>query len=399
LKNIYLLGCGKTTEALSEEFGIEHIYDDFKKSDRCRDSSELIDLIKSDDTLVPTPAVPPTNKLIQKFKDSIVSEYDLIYQEREFPFSIWISGTNGKTTTTEMITHLLSDRGAVSGGNIGTPLAKLPKDSPIWVLETSSFMLHYTVKAKPNLYVLLPITDDHIEWHGSFSEYEQSKLKVIERLQEGEIAIVPEKYIDVETDGYLIGYSDEKSLSDRFGIDISKVDFQGGFLLDALLALATTKVLFDEVDYEKINSFQRSAHRQEQFRDSKDRVWINDSKATNVESTLSLLRGIDKDREIFLIIGGVDKGADWTPLFRELAVMSSLKVFGIGRNRENMLRLSEEFSINFQYVETIKRAVDIIKQIHSDSSLAILSPASASFDQFNSYIDRGESFKRIVLEK
>ena len=107
------------------------------------------------------------------------------------PFSIWISGTNGKTTTTQMLTHLLEKRGAVSGGNIGTPLADLDTEASIWVLESSSFTLHHTHLASPDIYLLLPITPDHLDWHGTPEQYEADKLKPLLTMKEGELALVP----------------------------------------------------------------------------------------------------------------------------------------------------------------------------------------------------------------
>merc|ERR1711916_393510 len=113
-------------------------------------------------------------------------------------FTIWISGTNGKTTTTQMIHHLLEEDGFYCGGNIGTPLAEISKEGKL-LLETSSFTLHYTNIVKPNIYILLPISDDHLSWHGTFEEYEQSKLKPLLMMDENDIAIIPAKYKDILT--------------------------------------------------------------------------------------------------------------------------------------------------------------------------------------------------------
>jgi UDP-N-acetylmuramoylalanine--D-glutamate ligase len=129
-----------------------------------------------------------------KKANNIQSDYDLVY--KDMPFSIWISGTNGKTTTTQMCQYLLKDKGSVCGGNIGTPVTLLDKNAPIWILETSSFTFHYTNIAKPNLYILLPISEDHITWHGSFEEYKKAKLKPLDMMLEGEIAIIPEEFKD-----------------------------------------------------------------------------------------------------------------------------------------------------------------------------------------------------------
>ena len=392
-----LIGYGKTTKAIAETFNIEKIYDDREISD-----SQVIHTSKFPETIqsniIPTPAIPPTHWIIKKFSKQILSEYDIFYKNKMFPFSIWISGTNGKTTTTEMTTYLLNHRFAVSGGNIGTPLGKLDKKASIWVLETSSFTLHYTKIAKPNLYILLPITEDHISWHGSFEEYEKSKLKPIRDLEEGEVAIIPDKYKNIDTDGYLITYHDSKDLAEKLHLDISQINFKGGFLLDSLLALAVSKILFDEVDYQKINSFQKSPHRQEQFLDSRNRIWINDSKATNPDSTISILESFSNTQKIFLILGGEDKGADWNLMFQKFQNLN-IQLFLIGKSVKKAQVMAKKYHIRYKTSNTVKDAITKISTVHNVESIAILSPASASFDQFESYEDRGNYFKKVVNEK
>jgi len=125
------------------------------------------------------------------------------------PLTIWISGTNGKTTTTQMMQHLLKEKGSLAGGNIGTALGELDSDANMWILETSSFTMHYTNIASPNIYVLLPIKPDHLSWHGDMQEYEKAKLKPLDSMKEGEIAIIPEKYKDYKTNAHIIPYNDE----------------------------------------------------------------------------------------------------------------------------------------------------------------------------------------------
>jgi len=391
-----LFGYGVTNKAIAKKFGNCKIYDDsFNGVAYDKNGNEFLqaDMFDPDKSSleVTSPGIPPSNPLIKKAKN-LISEYDLFAES--MPYSIWISGTNGKTTTTAMIEYLLKKRGAVAGGNIGTPLALLDEKAPIWILETSSFTLHYTKKAKPNLYVLLPISDDHTSWHGSFSEYEKAKLKPLKTLQEGEIAIVPKKYVDEQSDGYLIGYESAEDLAKEFDIDITKLEFDEPFLTDALLALAVTKILYDEVDYEKINSFKVGEHRVEKVYDSKKRVWINDSKATNLDATLAALKGL-KDKEIFLILGGDDKGADLELLFKELP--KSVKVFTIGANEQKLISLAKEYGVNYQACGDLVTAVESISKVYDkQNQVALLSPAAASFDQFKSYADRGNQFKEMV---
>ena len=231
-----ILGKGKTAQAINELYLDVMMYDDSDFDIFDKDSDELT---------VVSPGIPPHNELVKNTKN-LISEYDLF--ANTMPYSIWISGTNGKTTTTQMLQYLLESKGSVCGGNIGIPLASMDKEAKIWILETSSFTLHYTSKAKPNIYILLPISDDHLSWHGSFKEYEQSKLKPLDNLKEGEIAIIPSKYKYYPTLGYKICYDNADDLSREFELDIAKVNFNEPFLIDALLGLAITRILFDEVD-------------------------------------------------------------------------------------------------------------------------------------------------------
>ena len=390
-----IFGYGKTTKAIVEKFGNCKVYDDkfsavtFDKKGNEFLPPEMFDPNKSE-LEVTSPGIPPSNHLIQKAKN-LISEYDLFADI--MPYSIWITGTNGKTTTTNMLQHLLEKRGSVEGGNVGNPLAKLDEKKPIWILETSSFTLHYTNKASPNLYIILPISPDHISWHGSFEEYEKAKLKPLNSMLEGEAVLLPKKYENYPTDAFKIIYEDAKELAEYFEIDIEKLKFKEPFLTDALLALGVTKILFDEVDYEKINSFQIGKHRVEEFIDSHGRVWINDSKATNPDATIAALKSY-KDKKINLILGGDDKGADLTPLFKELKNLE-VKIFAIGKNQDKLNSLANEYNLPCQICNKLENAVEMMTK-EDQNSINMLSPAAASLDQFDSYAQRGELFFKFI---
>ena len=222
--------------------------------------------INSNKTTIVSPGIPPSNYMVQKSKN-LKSDYDLF--SKKMPFSIWVSGTNGKTTTCEMLQHILEDNQSVCGGNNGVPLSKLSMKAKIWILETSSFTLHYTNKAAPNLYILLPINEDHISWHGSFEEYEKAKLKPLSLMKEGEIAIIPKKYKNIKSSAYTIFYDNSDDLCDIFNIDKSDISFKEPFLIDAILALCAKKILFDYIDYTKINTFTLGEHKLEKIYDKK----------------------------------------------------------------------------------------------------------------------------------
>jgi UDP-N-acetylmuramoylalanine--D-glutamate ligase len=379
---IRVLGKGLTALAIKEHFDDVILYDenDFNTYDT-----------NSDEITIVSPGIPPFNEMVKASKN-IQSDYDLVAQS--MPYSIWISGTNGKTTTTQMIQHLLESRGSIYGGNIGVPISSLNKDANIWILETSSFTLHYTQKAKPNLYILLPISDDHISWHGSFEEYENSKLKAMDNMEEGEIAIIPSKYKEYPTNAFKITYDSSEDLLNYFEMDKSQLKFKEPFLMDALLAMAVNKILFDATDYEKMNQFQVDAHKVEEFYDSKKRVWVDDSKATNLDATLAALKSYE-NKKIYLLIGGDDKGANLTSLF-EFFKNLDIHLFAIGKNCETILELSKRYNIHVTRCDFLSIAVANMDKVHDEKSIAILSPAAASLDQFTSYKQRGEEFKKLV---
>jgi len=381
---IRVLGKGITAQAIKDSFDDVTLYDD--------SDFDTYD-INSDEITIVSPGIPPYNEMVKKSKN-IQSDYDLVY--KDMPFSIWISGTNGKTTTTQMIQHLLEEKGSVCGGNIGTPISLLDKTAPIWILETSSFTFHYTTIAKPNLYILLPISEDHITWHGSFKEYKEAKLKPLTMMVEGDVAIIPEEFKDFETSAMKITYKDSDHLCSYFEIDKKQIDFKEPFLLDAILALASKKIVYDEVDYQKINSFKVDEHKIEEFYDKKNRLWINDSKATNIDATINALYPY-KEKKIFLILGGDDKGANLKPLFEYIKDLD-IEIFAIGTNQDRINSYCKEFNIEISLCDILENAVNQIASKHHKNSVGILSPAAASLDQFSSYAQRGKEFKQFVFD-
>ena len=381
-KTIRVLGKGITAQAIKKKFNNVILYDesDFSSYDK-----------KSQDITVVSPGIPPYNKML-KDCNNIQSDYDLF--SSVMPYSIWISGTNGKTTTTQMLQHLLEDKGSVYGGNIGVPLCSLDEKKNIWILETSSFTLHYTNKAKPNLYILLPISEDHISWHGSYDEYIKAKLKPLDSMLEGEIAIIPEVYKDYPSKACKITYKNAQDLCDEFGIIKNEVDFKEPFLLDALLAMACKIILFDEKDYKKINTFVIDEHKLEELRDEKNRLWVNDTKGTNIDATMSGL-GSYKGKKIYLILGGDDKGANLRPLFDFLQDFN-IEIFIIVSNFKRLITLCKEYSFMYFYEGNYIKTLEKIDSKLDLESVGILSPAASSLDEFTSYAQRGNIFKEFV---
>lgn len=432
---LILLGFGQTNRAISEQFAPCIVLDDnFTQEAQDTLGNLMLPSIKLNEVLeknpesliITSPGIPPSNAMIKTASNftathkqtQLLSEYDFFTLQSKMPPSVWISGTNGKTTTTQILTHLLQFCGAQSGGNIGTPLAKLNQKSPLWILETSSFMLHYTQIAKPILYLLLPITQDHISWHGNYESYISDKLKPILSLLDKEIAILP-KNLESHTfckqsRANLIFYQDSKDLANIFHLDLNSISFKEPFLLDATLAMSASEILFSTQNYELLNTFQIGAHKMEEFYDAAGNLWVDDSKGTNLDATMEAIKCYQNSK-ILLILGGDDKGADLTPLF-DLIAQCRIEIFAIGSNTDKLCNLAQTNNTPCNACYTLEVAVGKIKEFfakqHSTNpkiqssknpkesfihSLALLSPAAASLDQFSSYKERGEKFKDYAL--
>jgi len=393
---IACFGYGKTTRAIAKRIGSCTFFDDKVTKPFIDEEGNTLKPVSDFDGRaftheIPSPGFPPSHPLIQSALH-LISEYDFF--SPQMPFSIWISGTNGKTTTTQMVEYLLKDKGAISGGNIGTPLADMSPEAPIWILETSSFSMHYNEIARPNIYALLPVTPDHVSWHGSMEAYFEAKLKPLSMMKEGEAIILPKMFADIPTNGFKILYENEKDLAKYFGFDASKIKFKGAFLMDALIAMGIDKILYDRIDYDRINAFILDPHRQEEFRDAKNRLWVNDSKATNIDATLAALRTYG-EYPIHLVLGGDDKGVELEELFIPLEKYE-LTVYAIGANATRLKALCKQYKIPCIVCHTLDVAVEQIKQKHNRQSVAMLSPAAASLDQFTSYAQRGNLFKELA---
>ena len=176
----------------------------------------------------------------------LLSDCDLLVEPlatNKTPLSVWIGGVNSQSAIMEMIQHLLKEKASFLSENIS-------------VLKSSSFIPQDTNISISNIYVLLPMSPESISLHEDINTYIETELQVLKTMKEGEVAIVPDAYKNYKTNAYIISYADEKHLASHFGIDTQKVSFKHAFLVDALLAMSIEKILFDKIDYEKINAFE-----------------------------------------------------------------------------------------------------------------------------------------------
>ncbi|CBG39429.1 UDP-N-acetylmuramoyl-L-alanine--D-glutamate ligase [Helicobacter mustelae] len=413
MKKIAIFGYGITTKPLVDLLNSKGktcaIFDDLNSSKHSDEKNNLFYPVSAFDAkeyelCITSPGIPPTHFLIQN-ATNLISEYDYFLDFLQGS-GVWISGTNGKTTTTEMTSFLLREYHARAGGNIGYPLANLAlekrKKPEIWILETSSFMLHYTKFAYPHIYALLPLHEDHISWHGGFAHYVDDKLSPLMRMGDGDFALIPKELqhhpLCQNSRARIYFYEDSKSLLQAFGIKNEGSKFKGPFLLDAVMALCIARLLGKEKDMSDLWGYEIGPHRMQEFWDREGNLWVDDSKGTNVDATLAALLCY-KDQKIHLILGGEDKGANQESIFAFIKEHGlEIVLYLIGANVKKLQGLARDFGVEFFVCETLAVAVAKVKRSLQKNEVALLSPAAASLDQFRSYKERGELFQRLARE-
>ena len=213
-------------------------------------------------------------------------------------------------------------------------------------------------------------------------------------MNENNVAILPKMYANTPTKAHIISYEDEVELAKKMEIDLSQISFKAPFLLDALLALSIEKILLDSLSYELLNSFVMEKNKLEELLDTQNRLWVNDTKATNQAAVMEALKRY-QFQKIHLIIGGDDKGVDLSDLFSFMQGLN-IELYAIGVSCEIMMAYAKKFKLNATKCEFLPKAVEEISKKLKVGEVALLSPACASLDQFSSYLERGECFKKSI---
>lgn len=368
------------------------------------------------DLVIKSPGIPDYLELIQKLK----AQHKLIMDEIEFAYRhttakiIAVTGSNGKTTTASLIYHLLTQSGfdVALVGNIGNSFAKQIHDDPksIYVVEVSSFQLDYTQEFKPKVSVLLNITPDHLDrYNNDMEAYADSKMTIGSNQSDDDVFIYNEdnKYI-TDRLGYLHSKVNmipvsEHILSDDSS-DLRNIEFDKTHLKGthnrfniACAYWATRSVgLSAEQFNEALKSFSAIPHRLEPIITLNAVDYINDSKATNVDAVYYALRSMVQ--RTVLILGGVDKGNDYKtllPLIKEKVKA----IICLGIDNSNIFKAFEGEIECIMECRSMVEAIKMASLYADEGDCVLLSPACASFDLFDNYIDRGNQFKKILLEQ
>jgi UDP-N-acetylmuramoylalanine--D-glutamate ligase len=343
----------------------------------------------------------------------VVGELELAWRLIPNEF-IAVTGTNGKTTTTELIGHIHREAGIAVrvAGNVGTALSTyvdaLAPDAVV-VCEVSSFQLEDTVAFAPEGAVLLNLQPDHLDRHGTFEAYRAAKLKVFANQGNDDVAVAPVG-LGVEDLGgcarrVCFGRDAEAEMAERVGqlwwadaplLRADEIRLRGAHnRLNAMAAAAVC--LARGVDIEAVRdglrTFAGVEHRLEEVATVDGVLYVNDSKATNVDSTLVALESF-AGTPVHLILGGRGKGQDFTPL-RAPVASGSASVHLIGEAAPALRDVLGEDATDDGDLE---RALHAARAAAKPGDVVLLSPASASFDQFEDFEARGRAFKDLVAQ-
>jgi UDP-N-acetylmuramoylalanine--D-glutamate ligase len=341
------------------------------------------------------------NIKLQKFKNKIITDIDLFYLTNNKFKSIVVTGTNGKSTTCKLLAHLLKkNKLTVSlGGNIGTPVLDLKISKKDYVIiEASSFQLSHSQFIQPNFSIFLNLTNDHLEWHGNMNNYLNSKLKIFKYQLKNHYAIVNKKFkkifIKKKFSSKLLFPEIKKYKQIKFRI---KNNYLSNSINDEnmafILALAKLLKINEKSFIHSMNSFKGLPHRFETFFKRKELIFINDSKATSFTATQLALSSL---KNIYWILGGIPKKGDKITLSNFKS--NIIKCYLIGKNI-NFFKKQVRGKINFSITKNLEKSIIKIlndcKMNKKTNKYILLSPAAASFDQFNNFEDRGNKFKRL----
>jgi len=373
------------------------------------------------DTIIKSPGINPEVEIIKRAvakNIKVIDELEFAYQFTKGEI-IAITGTNGKSTTTMMTYHLLKEA-ALSvglGGNIGKSMAAqlVDQDYDWWVLECSSFQIDGFVDFKPHIAVLLNITPDHLDrYHYKVENYVNAKFSLFKNQSEEDFAILVEgnqlinealpKY-NIEAEILNVGFTNQSlnAFADSSEIVINIEDKKHHFsqsllpikgrhnqinAMASILTAKLTKIKDDQIK-ESLPKFKSIQHRLESVGNIHGVEFINDSKATNVDAVYYALEAFS--RPIIWIVGGVDKGNDYSQLD---AVSGNVKaIICLGKDNDKIKKHFKDRCPIIEETQSMQEAVKIGYHLSKDREVVLLSPACASFDLFKNYEDRGNQFR------
>ena len=391
LRRVLVLGVARSGEAARaalEERGVDVVV-----ADRKLGNDEDVALLEGVDVLVKSPGVPGDAPLPAAARERgipIWSEIELGYRLLTDNPIFAVTGTKGKTTTSELLGHIL---GAPVAGNVGRPLTTLvgaiEPGRPI-VCEVSSFQLEDVHEFAPAIAVLLNVERDHLDRHGSVEAYRAAKLRVFENQGPEAVAVLPRSFGPVGGAARRVEFAGDDPLP-------AEPLIPGPHNREnaAAAVAAAREAGADEVGIARgLATFPGVPHRLELVREHGGVRWVNDSIATN---TLAVRRALATyDAPIQLILGGRAKGEPFDELAGAVASANVVRAYLVGEAAQPLARALGDARVPFVLATTLERAVGQAANAARPGDVVLLSPACASYDQFRDFEHRGEEFRRLV---
>lgn len=372
------------------------------------------------DMVIKNPAIKKDNPAVLKAKElqiPVINEMEASYTFLPQNVDIiGITGSNGKTTTTTITYELLktTNRKVFLGGNIGIPLASIVEDiqsGDILVLEISDHQLCDMYDFKTNISVLTNLSEVHIDFHGTYEQYKNTKKKIFNHHTKEDLAILNKDNQDVLELTKEISsnkmYFSSKEKADIY-LDKNKIIYQGEEILsteeikikgnhnyeNCMVAIAIAKCFHVSNENIKkfLSSFKGVEHRMEYVTAIKNRKFYNDSKATNNESTIIALNSFQEDT--ILIMGGLDRNIPFDSIAPHLKNVKY--IISYGETKEKISEFAKKNNVLSKVVNTLKEATLKAYEFSKEGDVILLSPACASWDQYKDFEVRGKEFKEIV---
>jgi UDP-N-acetylmuramoylalanine--D-glutamate ligase len=440
-KRVLVVGLGKSGVASAlflKDRGARVTVSDTKSPDQLRDEIPvLLDhgitvetgghgerTFRGQDLIVVSPGVPVDAKPLVQARalgEPVIGEIELAAQHLQGPI-VAITGSNGKTTTTTLTGEILTTGGlpTLVGGNIGTPAISLvakAKPETVVVLEVSSFQLETIQTFRPKIAVVLNVTPDHLDRHRTFEAYVDAKARIFENQQASDFAVLNEddetcRTMGERTRAQVFWFSRKKEVKQGAWVRdgqimfrdgrgqfevmlVSEIPLKGAHNVENVLAGVCGGMLMGckaELIRKAVREFKAVEHRLEYVATVKGVEYYDDSKATNVDATIKALESFPAN--IHLILGGKDKGSDYTVL-NDLLRHRVKRVYTIGAAAEK-IESHIKGAAEIVHAETLDNAVRRAAATAKAGDIVLLAPACASFDQFQSYNHRGRVFKEVV---
>ena len=415
---VFVSDAGSISENIKKQFDSLNIY--------WEENTNEVTCLKQASYLIKSPGIPNNSPSVIKAKVlgiPVISEIEFasVYTNAKI---VGITGTNGKTSTTELTYHILKKAGLNVGiaGNVGLSFAQQVLDNSfdIYVLELSSFQLDDIVNFSPDVAVITNISPDHLDrYDNDFKKYISSKLNITSNQNKTQFLIINAnddnlmsaiKQSSIKSGKHFYGFEIQgssttsiiknkiniKHLNSNTMIPISSYPLKGRHNLLNAMAASTVASIFKidkNIIRKSLENFRSLPHRLEHVLKIHDVNYINDSKATNVNATFYALETINKKG--IWIVGGIDKGNDYEELIP--LVQEKVKaIICLGKNNEKLINVFQSIVNIIVETESINEAVKIAHNIAKRKETVILSPACASFDLFKNYEDRGNQFKKAV---